>query len=124
MTCQSDSPCTATLTSSPSPDKRVRYGLGMLLGVADFEQEQAWFLEQDRGHTRTLHGCGVIGGLGVSVMGTAIKVDPGMAIDGLGRVISVCGDQCADLNAWLPPRTSAITAPTTKNWRPVCSSGE
>lgn len=116
MTCQSDSPCTATLTSSPSPDKRVRYGLGMLLGVADFEQEQAWFLEQDRGHTRTLHGCGVIGGLGVSVMGTAIKVDPGMAIDGLGRVINVCGDQCADLNAWLlvPENRKLIDTPGAK----------
>ena len=63
MTCQTETPCSATLTSSSSPDKRVRYGLGMLLGVADFEQEQAWFLEQDRGHARTLHGCGVVGGL-------------------------------------------------------------
>ena len=31
MTCQTENPCSATLTSSPSPDKRVRYGLGMLL---------------------------------------------------------------------------------------------
>ncbi len=116
MTCQTETPCSATLTSSPSPDKRVRYGLGMLLGVADFEQEQAWFLEQDRGHARTLHGCGVVGGLGVSVTGTALKVAPGMAIDGLGRVISVCGDQCADLNAWLlvPENRKAIGTPGTK----------
>lgn len=116
MTCQSDSPCSATLTSAPSPDKRVRYGLGMLLGVADFEQEQAWFLEQDRGHARTLHGCGVVGGLGVAVTVTTIKVDPGMAIDGLGRVISVRGEQCADLNAWLlaPENRKLIGAPGAK----------
>lgn len=101
MTCQTETPCSATLTSSPSPDKRVRYGLGMLLGVADFEQEQAWFLGQDREHARTLHGCGVVVGLGVAVTETHIKVDAGMAIDGLGRVINVCGEQCADLNAWL-----------------------
>ena len=37
MTCQTETPCSATLTSSSSPDKRVRYGLGMLLDVADFE---------------------------------------------------------------------------------------
>ena len=67
MTCQTETPCSATLTSSPSPDKRVRYGLGMLLDVADFEQEQAWFLGQDREHARALHGCGVVGGLGVAV---------------------------------------------------------
>ncbi len=116
MTCQTENPCSATLTSSPSPDKRVRYGLGMLLGVADFEQEQAWFLEQDRGHVRTLHGCGVVGGLGVSVAGTVLKVAPGMAIDGLGRVVSVCGDQCADLNAWLlvPENRKAIGTPGAK----------
>ena len=86
MTCQSDSPCTATLTSSPSPDKRVRYGLGMLLGVADFEQEQAWFLEQDRGHTRTLHGCGVIGGLGVAIISTSsgLLTDKQAAKQGVG----------------------------------------
>jgi hypothetical protein len=101
MTCQTETPCSATLTSSPSPDKRVRYGLGMLLGVADFEQEQAWFLGQDREHVRTLHGCGVVGGLGVAVTDARLKVDAGLAIDGLGRVINVCGEQCADLNAWL-----------------------
>ena len=116
MTCQTETPCSATLTSSPSPDKRVRYGLGMLLGVADFEQEQAWFLEQDRSHARTLHGCGVVGGLGVAVTGTALKVAPGMAIDGFGRVINVCGDQCADLNAWLlvPEHHKLIGAPGAK----------
>ena len=121
MTRQSDSPCSATLTSSPSPDKRVRYGLGMLLGVADFEQEQAWVLEQDRSHARTLHGCGVVGGLGVAVTGTALKVAPGMAIDGFGRVINVCGDQCADLNAWLlvPEHHKLIGAPgaSPSKWR-------
>ena len=116
MTCQTETPCSATLTSSSSPDKRVRYGLGMLLGVADFEQEQAWFLEQDRGHARTLHGCGVVGGLGVDVSGTALKVAPGMAIDALGRIISVYGDQCADLNAWLlvPENRKRIGAPGAK----------
>ena len=116
MTCQTETPCSATLTSSPSPDKRVRYGLGMLLGVADFEQEQAWFLGQDREHARALHGCGVVGGLGVAVTDTHIKVDAGMAIDGLGRVINVCGEQCADLNAWLlvPENRKLIGAPGAK----------
>ena len=116
MTCQTETPCSATLTSSPSPDKRVRYGLGMLLGVADFEQEQAWFLGQDREHARALHGCGVVGGLGVAVTDTHIKVDAGMAIDGLGRVINVCGEQCADLNAWLlvPEHRKLIGAPGAK----------
>lgn len=101
MSCQTDSPCSVSLTSAPSPDKRVRYGLGMLLGVADFEQEQAWFLAQDRGHARALHGCGVVCGLGVAADGVKLSVDAGLAVDGLGRLIHVSGEQCADLNAWL-----------------------
>mgnify|MGYP006923517575 CR=1 FL=1 len=62
---------------------------------------------------RTLHGCGVVGGLGVSVAGTVLKVAPGMAIDGLGRVVSVCGDQRADLNAslLLQDNRKAISTP-------------
>lgn len=116
MSCQTDSPCSVTLTSAPSPDKRVRYGLGMLLGVADFEQEQAWFLAQDRGHARALHGCGVVCGLGVALDGVKLKVDAGLALDGLGRVIRVPGEQCADLDAWLavPANREAIGVPGAK----------
>jgi len=116
MTCPTENPCNAILTSSPAPDKRVRYGLGMLLGVADFEQEQAWFLGQDREHARALHGCGVVGGLGVALTDTHVKVDAGVAIDGLGRVINVCGEQCADLNAWLlvPENRKLVGTPGAK----------
>jgi len=116
MSCQTDSPCSVTLTSAPSPDKRVRYGLGMLLSVADFEQEQAWFLAQDRDHARALHGCGVVCGLGVAADGVKIKVAAGLAVDGLGRMIRVAGEQCADLNAWLasPANRKAIGAAGAK----------
>ncbi len=116
MSCQTDSPCSVTLSSAPSPDKRVRYGLGMLLGVADFEQEQAWFLAQDRDHVRALHGCGVVCGLGVTLDGVKLKVAAGLAVDGLGRSICVAGEQCADLNAWLavPANRTAIGAAGAK----------
>ncbi len=116
MSCQTDSPCSVTLSSAPSPDKRVRYGLGMLLGVADFEQEQAWFLAQDRDHVRALHGCGVVCGLGVALAGVKLAVAAGLAVDGLGRTIRVPSEQCADLNAWLAvaANRTAIGATGTK----------
>src|SRR5690349_6095319 len=94
------------ITAAPSrspldPDKRVRYSLGLVLGVDEFEQEQFYFLERDRLHNRALHGYGTICGLRVGVDGLKVTVEPGLAVNPRGAVIRVPRAQCADLNQWL-----------------------
>src|SRR5688500_10227169 len=45
--------------------ERVKYFYGQLLGVREFQSEQAYFLEKHRLHNRYLHGYGVVCGLEV-----------------------------------------------------------
>jgi hypothetical protein len=45
--------------------ERVKYFYGQLLGVREFQSEQAYFFEKHRLHNRYLHGYGVICGLEV-----------------------------------------------------------
>jgi len=50
------------------PDfKRLNYFYGQMLGVHDFQTEQAYFLEKNKLHNRCLHGYGVVCGLLVEV---------------------------------------------------------
>jgi len=71
--------------------ERVRYSVGQLLSAADLTDEQSYLIEQDRRATRALHGHGVVEGLDVSTAsgGTAVVVEPGLAIDGHGRLIAL-----------------------------------
>lgn len=74
----------------PSAPRRPNYFSGQLLTAEDFEAEQLYFLEGRRSETRQLHGWGVVCGLGVTPSGTGgVVVEPGLAIDGLGREIRV-----------------------------------
>jgi len=70
---------------------RVRYFTGQVLGVADFETEQRYFIERLRRRNRWLHGWGIVGGLQVAPGKTAheVVVSPGFAIDCLGNDIEV-----------------------------------
>src|SRR5688572_30311715 len=62
--CNGDDTICATL-----PDlKRLNYFYGQMLGVADFQAEQAYFREKLKLHNRCLHGYGVVCGLLVSVV--------------------------------------------------------
>jgi hypothetical protein len=85
--------------------KRVRYSAGLVLGVDEFEQEQAYFMARDRLHQRALHGYGTVNGLDVSLRDAAgspeIVVAPGLAVDPHGRSICVPAAQCAKINEWL-----------------------
>jgi hypothetical protein len=45
--------------------ERVKYFYGQLLGVREFQSEQAYFFEKHRLHNRYLHGYGVVCGLDV-----------------------------------------------------------
>jgi hypothetical protein len=73
--------------------ERLNYFEGQLLGAADFEAEQGYFLAKMRRHNRYLHGWGVVAGLEVSFEKTGhIVVAPGVAIDCAGNEIIVCED--------------------------------
>jgi len=61
--------------------QRVRYFAGQLLTADDFATEQAYWIERQRRRNRRLHGWGVVEGLGVSIDGPKVFVEPGMAID-------------------------------------------
>ena len=75
--------------------KRNNYFSGKLLTAEDFQTEQQYFLEKHRLHNRLLVGFGIVTGLEVSTDNSAkdknvIRIDPGLAIDCLGREIMVC----------------------------------
>jgi|GEM_PF-5486049 len=91
----------ATATSRPDPFKRVKYQLGLVLGVDEFEQEQAYFLEADRRHARSLHGYGVVCGLSVTNDGAEVRVGPGLALSPKGRELRVPTAHCARIDEWL-----------------------
>lgn len=84
------------------PLTRVRYLYGMLLGVDDLEDEQRYHLHAQRIHNALLHGFGTIRGLRVRDRRheayDQLHVEPGMAIDPLGRSLYVAQDLCLDLS--------------------------
>ncbi len=100
-------PCVSPTTGVLSPDLRVNYAYGMVLGVDEFLQEQLYHLSKDYLHERALHGFGTVSGLAVSVGPTpdnndyTVSVSMGVAIDQWGREIVIRCDQCARLGAWL-----------------------
>jgi hypothetical protein len=74
----------------PSAPRRLHYFTGRLLTAEDFEAEQSYFLDRRRSDSRQLHGWGVVCGLGVTPSGRGgVVIEPGLAIDGLGREIVV-----------------------------------
>jgi hypothetical protein len=73
----------------PGAPRRPNYFTGQLLTEEDFEAEQSYFLDGRRSDTRHLHGWGVVCGLGVAPSGGGVAIQPGLAIDGLGREIVV-----------------------------------
>src|SRR5690348_12830796 len=72
--------------------ERNRYFFGKLMDVAQFEKEQSYFRAQFALLNRLVIGSGVVCGLGVSAdpnQAGNVLVSPGVAIDGLGRLIVV-----------------------------------
>lgn len=69
--------------------KRLRYGLGLVLGADSFELEQQYFREKLKRHNRTLHGFGIVSGLRVSAQSGQITVEPGSALDCEGNELVI-----------------------------------
>lgn len=121
-------PCVSISTGTLSPDLRVNYAYGMILGLGEFLQEQQYFLEKDHLHERAMHGSGTVYGLHVTTAPTpdvlgdfTIAVAPGMAIDQWGRKVVVRSAQCARLGAWLGGQEQASPGTIAANMGP---SGE
>lgn len=98
----------ASATTAPlTPNKRVNYNLGMVLGVDDFRQEQVHLEWQDHLANRLLHGYGTVCGLHVSqrpfpaASDVEILIQRGYALSPHGRWIWVEQEQCARLNEWI-----------------------
>jgi hypothetical protein len=81
----------------------------MLLGVDDFESEQAYHRGKLRLHNAWLHGEGVVWGLGVDLPavegnpGTLrgeIRVAPGFALDAAGRELHLDTAACVNVAPW------------------------
>lgn len=101
-------PCVSLSTGTLSPDKRVNYVHGMVLGLGEFLQEQQYVLQKGYLRQRSLVGYGTAYGLEVSVAPTTdvtgdvtVMVGPGMGIDQAGREFVVTSAQCARLGTWL-----------------------
>lgn len=73
--------------------KRVSYFYGQLLSADDFRAEQAYLIEKRHLLNRAILGFGVVTGLAVSIgAGSSVAgvvVEPGLAIDTLGREIDL-----------------------------------
>lgn len=96
-------------------NKRVNYTKGMLLGVDDFVQEQAWHIARRHELAREVLGYGTVRGLKVEMesdggsntsppaplLAPVVRVSPGLAYVPSGAPVCVGTEQCCDINAWL-----------------------
>lgn len=97
------------LAQSPSAD-RVYYATGILLDAQDFDAEQTYHRSRLARSLAFLHGSGTIAGLQVIVAERdeveELKVEPGIAIDRLGRLIELPEvGVCLRLNRWYEAQT-------------------
>lgn len=114
--------CVSLANGTLSPDLRVNYEFGLVLGVNEFRQEQMYFLEKEYLHNRALHGYGTVYGLRVTTSRPAdnahevlVMVEPGMGIDQWGRVFILRQAQCARVGAWLAKQEQASPGITAKH---------
>jgi hypothetical protein len=85
-----------------SPFYALRYHFGMLLGVDDFETEQAYHRAKMRLHNAWLHRAGVVWGFDVRLNQNAgeIRVTPGLALDPAGHELHLEADACVNVGQW------------------------
>lgn len=109
--------------SHVDPFHAIRYHFGMLLGVEDFETEQAYHRGKIRLHNAWLHREGVVWGLDVKPRDGSdpaalepgeLRVEPGLAIDAAGHELRLDGPACLSLPAWFArheeePALKAVT---------------
>jgi hypothetical protein len=84
------------------PFRSLRVHFGMLLGVDDFETLHAYHRGKTWLHAAWLHGAGAVWGLGVGLdlERGELRVEPGLALDALGREIYLDAPACRHLGRW------------------------
>lgn len=103
------------LTKKPEPPDRVFYATGVLLDAQDFETEQIYHRGRLARALAYAHGTGTVAGLGVAWEKTdrddklvdRVVVEPGMAIDRLGRIIEVTRPACIRLQRWYEAQSTS-----------------
>ncbi|MEP6569177.1 MAG: hypothetical protein ABJC10_05325 [Acidobacteriota bacterium] len=93
-----------------SQPKRLRYFIGRLLTIADFQLEQNYHRDKSKLHNRSLHGFGIVSGLKVSVDAGQIIVAPGLALDCEGNELVIPCTQSIALPATTAEWTSAYVS--------------
>ncbi|MFI5979786.1 hypothetical protein ACIBEA_02795 [Streptomyces sp. NPDC051555] len=83
-----------------NPFLALRVAFGMLLGEDDFRVLMGNPRGKQMLHNAWLHGPGVVWGLGVRREGGELRVVPGLAVDGLGRELSLETSWCVSLTEW------------------------
>jgi hypothetical protein len=79
---------------------RVFYATGILLAADDFDAEQTYHRGRLARALAYLHGSGTVAGLRVTVDNDELRVQPGLAIDRLGRLIEIPRAACLRLDRW------------------------
>ena len=95
------------------PLKRVNYTFGLVLGVEEFLQSDAYFLAKHHLENRLLHGYGTCCGLDVTSQSSPIlqvQVAPGWAINPRGQEIKVPQVMCVQINDWISTNQTALQA--------------
>lgn len=102
---EDDPVVTGALTVEPFTSLAPHYG--MLLGVADFQTIAGNPRGKLRLHQAWQHGPGVSWGLGVELGEDrhSLLVRPGLAVDELGREVTITAEMCLDLPAWVQERS-------------------
>lgn len=110
------------LAQKPEPPDRLFYATGILLDAEDFKAEQLYHRGRLSRALAYLHGGGTVAGLRVDWMkplnpgedpdfprgrDEEIVVNPGIAIDRLGRVIEVPASGCIRLMRWYQQQPAA-----------------
>ncbi|UXY14676.1 hypothetical protein N8I74_15330 [Chitiniphilus purpureus] len=93
------------------PFQAVYYHYGMLLGVDDFNTDQAYHRGKARLHAAWLHGWGTVWGLKVTLDAVSgeLRVAPGLALDGVGRELPLEVLQCLKLGQWYAAHADEVT---------------
>jgi hypothetical protein len=106
---------TDPLKQKPQTPDRVFYATGVLLDAEDFKAEQLYHRGRLSRALEYLHGSGTVAGLSVEWVKPlnagvnpdfpngreeTIQVNPGLALDRLGRIIEVPSSACLRLKRW------------------------
>jgi len=95
----------------PDPLKRMNYTFGMVLGVDEFRQEQAYLVAKYASQYRYAHGYGTLSGLRVTIdtsPNLQVRITKGVAVNPRGQEIHVCQEMCARINDWLVNNRTAL----------------